>query len=68
MKVIDDAYMGKSSRRSLEQTRRCENGETSNRHLFLKNFNEYAWKFCQDYSLTFNFSKIKRLQKIRNMT
>ena len=31
IKIIDDAYMGKSSRRSLEQMRRREIGEPSNR-------------------------------------
>ena len=30
IKIIDDAYMGKSSRRSLEQMRRREIGEPSN--------------------------------------
>ena len=48
-KTIDDAYMGKSSRKSLEQMRRREIGEPSNRsppklkfgsHLFLKSVNE----------------------------
>ena len=48
-KTIDDAYMGKSSRKSLEQMRRREIGELSNRsppklkfgsHLFLKSVNE----------------------------
>ena len=49
IKIIGNAYMGKSSRRSLEQMRRREIGEPSNRspptlkfgsHLFLKNANE----------------------------
>ena len=49
IKTIDDAYMGKSSRRSLEQIKRREIGEPSNRspptlkfgsHLFLKKVNE----------------------------
>ena len=31
IKIIDDEYMGKSSRRSLEQMRRREIGEPSNR-------------------------------------
>ena len=31
IKIIDDAYMGKSSRRSLEQMRRREIGEPSKR-------------------------------------
>ena len=48
-KTIDDAYMGKSSRKSLEQMRRREIGEPSKcsppklklgSHLFLKSVNE----------------------------
>ena len=31
VKIIEDAYLGKSSRRSLEQMRRREIGEPSNR-------------------------------------
>ena len=31
IKIIEDAYLGKSSRRSLEQMRRREIGEPSNR-------------------------------------
>ena len=47
--IIDDAYLAKSWRRSLEQMRRRETGEPSKRspptlkfgsHLFLKNVNE----------------------------
>ena len=49
MKIIGNAYMGKSSRRSLEQMRRREISEPSNRspptlkfgsHLFLNDVNE----------------------------
>ena len=49
IKIIDDTYMGKSSRRSLEQMRTREIGEPSNSsppalkfgsHLFLKYVNE----------------------------
>ena len=49
IKIIDDVYRGKSSRRSLEQMRRRKIDEPSNRspptlkfgsHLFLKNVNE----------------------------